>query len=155
MSHKELTQLIDIEFFSIESTLSSINELFIMIGDDEPDKFQIAALSKFISDVYNGIENILKRFCKYLNIKLPIGGFYHTELLLMFSNGNKFECPILFDDEIFDYFKGILKFRHYVIHGYSFQIDWQMINSSAIQIEPMVKRFKENIRVLLLNNKNE
>jgi hypothetical protein len=154
MDHEELTKLIDIEFLNIESTLSTINELFFMIGNDKPDKFQIAAMSKFISDVYNGIENILKRFCKYLNIKLPIGSFYHTELLLMFSSGNKYNCPILFDDKIFNYFKGILKFRHYVIHGYSFQIDWEMIQPSAIQIEPMALNFKDNVQAFLLNNEN-
>ena len=154
MNHEELEQLIDIEFINIEQTLSSIKELFFIIDDNEPDKFQIAAMSKFISDVYNGIENILKRICKYLNINLPSGGFYHTELLLMFSHLKEEECPVLFDNIIFNYFKGILKFRHYVIHGYSFQIDWQMIKPSAIQIEPMVIKLKENVRVFLIKNKD-
>ncbi|MFH1049973.1 MAG: hypothetical protein V1779_03470 [bacterium] len=83
MTPDELKELINIEFAYIDLTNESIAELNSIIGAGQPDKFQLAAMSKLLSDIYNGTENILKRIFKYLDIQIPSGGFYHTELFLM------------------------------------------------------------------------
>ena len=101
MNLDELNDLVNIELNYLDITLNNIIELNDIICTSEPDKFQLAAMTKLISDFYNGIENILKRFCKYLNVALQIGGFYHTELFLLFSEPPKENCPILFDNIIF------------------------------------------------------
>ncbi len=102
-------------------------------------------MSKLLSDIYNGTENILKRICKYIDIPLPSGGFYHTELFLLFCNPTKQNCPLLFDDLIYNDFKALLKFRHYVIHGYAFHLEWNIIRNSVQNIEQMLNQFKKNL----------
>ncbi|MBM2817409.1 MAG: hypothetical protein HW421_4171 [Ignavibacteria bacterium] len=145
MKAGELKELLDIEFGFLDVTLESITELNAIIGSKQPDKFQLAAMSKLLSDMYNGTENVLKRICKYLTVPLPTGGFYHTELFLLFCKPPKNNCPLLFNDLIFDDYKALLKFRHYVIHGYAFQLEWNIIKNSVQRTGFMISHFKSNV----------
>ncbi|MGA2296597.1 MAG: hypothetical protein ABSG15_03515 [FCB group bacterium] len=145
MNRDDLIELVNIEFNYLDSTIASINELNDIIGRNQPDKFQMAAISKLMCDVYNGTENILKRFCKFLKIPIPSGGYSHTNLLLLFNNPANKNLPQFFDNDIFDDYKALLKFRHYVIHGYAFHLEWNIIKSSVIKIESIEKHFKENV----------
>jgi hypothetical protein len=145
MNLEELKELINIEFVNLDLILKSINELTLIIGDSQPDKFQLAAISKFLSDIYNGTENVLKRLCKYLKIPLPIGGFFHTELLMLFRTSSTETIPVLFDDTIFEDFKALMKFRHYVIHGYAFQLNWNIIVNSVKSVDVILNHFKLNV----------
>ena len=145
MKVDEFKELIEIEFGYLDLTIESINELNMIIGNNQADKFQLAAMSKLLSDVYNGTENILKRICKYIGVLIPTGGFYHTELFMFFCNPPKNSCPFLFDEFIYSDFKSLLKFRHYVIHGYAFHLEWNIIKDSVQKIKTMLEHFKTNV----------
>ena len=75
---------------------------------------------------------------------MPSGGLHHTELLLKFSDTPSENCTKLVDDTMFEDFKALLKFRHYVIHGYSFQLDWNIIKHSVKKVDNMISKFMEN-----------
>ena len=38
-----------------------------------------------------------------------------------------------------------MKFRHYVIHGYAFQIEWKQIKTSVNKINNTYSYFKQNL----------
>lgn len=149
MTLDDLLELIEIEKDNILFTLSNIDELREIFGQKEPDKFQLAALSKLMSDLYNGTENILKQVCKFNNYKIPSGAFYHTELLLLFSNKPDINLPTFIDCLIFEDFKALLKFRHYVIHGYAFQLKWSFIEPSVLKLRFMTEHFLKNVEKYL------
>lgn len=140
-----LREEIKIELTYLDSTIKSIIELRNLIADAQPDVFQKAAMSQFIIEYYNGIENILKRICKYHNISLPYGDDSHIRLFNLFTEGNTNQLPIIFDNVIANEFKQIRKFRHFAVHGYSFKIDWKFLKNSIYSIEHYYQLAKKNI----------
>lgn len=143
MNLQELTEEINIEFECLDITIESVIDLRIIIGDNEPDRFQKAAMNQFISEFYNGIENILKRICKYSQIQIPYGGDSHINLFNLFiTNGNPF-LPVIFKPENIDEFKNIRKFRHFVIHGYSSKIEWHYLKESIGRIDLLYNQVKQ------------
>jgi hypothetical protein len=142
MNLEELNNQIELEILDLNLTVDYIKELYGNIGKTEPDAFQKAAITQFVAQFYNGIENILKKVCKYRQISLPYGANSHIELFNMFVSNNNDNNPILFPDMILDDFIGIRKFRHFAIHGYAFKINWEYIKSSVSRIADIFDYFK-------------
>lgn len=145
MKQQELIEEINIELESLDITITSIVELRSIIGENEPDKFQKAAINQFVSEFYNGIENILKRICKYNNITVPFGGDSHLKLFKMFTLTSEFNLPLIFNSELEDEFTNLRKFRHFVIHGYSYKIEWQYLKESIGIIDIVYNQVKQII----------
>lgn len=53
-------------------------------------------------------------------MKLPYGEDSHIKLFNLFITGGNDVLPVVFNPEIANEFKQIRKFRHFIIHGYSF-----------------------------------
>ena len=51
-----------------------------ILGDREPTVRERAAAGLFMADLYNGIENTLKRICRHCGVAIPSGGNWHVEL---------------------------------------------------------------------------
>jgi hypothetical protein len=129
----------------LDITISSIKELNSLIAENNPNNIQIAAMNQFIAEFYNGIENILKRICKANNIPIPYGEESHINLFNLFVNESEKMLPNIFITEIVDEFKKIRKFRHFVIHGYSFKVDWSYLKESVTKLEQTYLIFKREI----------
>lgn len=142
---QELIEEINSEFEYLDITINSINKLNSIIADSEPDVFQKAAMNQFVSEFYNGIENILKRICKYNNIPLPYGEDSHIQLFNLFVTDGNDALPVVFNPEIANEFKQIRKFRHFIIHGYSFKIEWSYIKHSVAKIDSVFQIVRHNI----------
>jgi len=67
----------------------------------------------------------------------------------MFCDSNSLDLPFLFDESIKDTFTGIRRYRHYAMHGYAFQIDWDRIKNSILNIESVYQHFKNNLENFL------
>ena len=146
MRSQVLIEEIEIELSSLDITVDSINKLFKIIDNKEPDIFQKAAMNQFISEFYNGIENLLKRICKYNNIPLPYGDDSHIKLFNLFVQNINNDLPLIFSNDIIDDFKQMRKFRHFVIHGYSFKIEWIYIKGSIPRVDTIYQIVKANIK---------
>jgi hypothetical protein len=96
-------------------TVKFIDDLRNTIGNEEPTINDKAAITLHIANLYNGIENILKRICKYLKVTLLYGSDSHIVLFQMFSDPSSTELPYLVDLTIIYEFIGSRKFRHYAI----------------------------------------
>ena len=61
----DLIEEINSEISFLDITISDIIEIFNEISNNLPTKNQKAAITLYIANFYNGIENILKRISKY------------------------------------------------------------------------------------------
>ncbi len=102
-------------------------------------------MNQFVSEFYNGIENILKRICKFNNIPLPYGEDSHIKLFNLYVTSANTTLPIIFIPEIANEFKQIRKFRHFIIHGYSFKLEWSYVKDSVAKIDSIYQIVKHNI----------
>jgi hypothetical protein len=89
---------------------------------------EIFAATSFMTQLYNGLENIMKRIAKYYNAPLPKGDDWHRALAELFLQPTETPLnaplPILFEGETALRVKEYRKFRHVAMHGYSFRLDW-------------------------------
>jgi hypothetical protein len=146
---QELIDEINTEIGYLDLTITSITTLNDLIADLEPDIIQKAAMNQFISEFYNGIENILKRICKYNKVTVPFGDDSHFKLFNLFLYSDMATLPIIFIPEIVDEFRKIRKFRHFIIHGYSFKIEWSYLKDSVANIDSVYQILKQNIYIYL------
>lgn len=142
----ELKNEIDIELINIEIVTNEAINLFKTIGGKKPDNVQKTALAAFASQFYNGIENILKRIHKSYSIPLPVGDNWHIQLLNRFSRNSDYETPIKFDDELLVCLNDLRRFRHYFFHGYSINIDWNILKESIVELQSILDSFKKQFR---------
>ncbi|MCX7735440.1 MAG: hypothetical protein N2319_01890 [Candidatus Kapabacteria bacterium] len=73
------------EFFYLERTKNEVNELLKLMLNKNPTNLIIAAASQYVSQFYNGIENILKRILKNSKITLQKFENWHTVSLNAFG----------------------------------------------------------------------
>lgn len=151
MNSLDLVKEIKTELEYLDITIKDIVDINILIDKNLPNKTQLAAIVLYIAQFYNGFENILKRICKYYKITLPYGGDSHIALTNMFNNNATKPLPILIDDSIINDISSIRKFRHFVIHGYAFQIEWKQIKSSVERIDSIYHHFKNNVSEFILS----
>jgi hypothetical protein len=121
----ELREEIAIEFEAIEITVSELLALQQDIAGREPTVREKTAAAAFLAQFYTGIENILKRICRYYDVSLPTGDTWHVELFQRFCNPSLPPLPALFDEKLAAELAPYRRFRHVAFHGYGFQLDWE------------------------------
>ncbi len=145
MNPDKYKQEVSFELKNIDRLATEVISLAKIIGDTNPDTVQISAMSTFIAQFYSGIENIMKRTTKFNNIPLPSTVEWHSELFKRFCNPPYETLPVLFDNDITSKLTIIRKARHYFIHGYSFNIDWEILKPTADSIEFVYARIKTKV----------
>jgi hypothetical protein len=150
-----LKEEISIEFESMEMIVNEINSLLSDLKDDEPTVREKAAISSFLMQFYNGVENILKRICKFQLISLPKGESWHIELFEKFCHKIEVTLPILISENIKNDLVSLRRFRHFVHHGYSFKIEWSRMESGVKSIDRIFMEFKNSVLnyIKILENK--
>lgn len=104
----------------------------------------IAAMAAYLMNFYNGIENIMKRCAKEYYKKFPRGNDWHKQLLKLSSLHNKKKIPLFSKgvaDKLYDY----LTFRHFFIHGYGFQLNWDKMKFLVEDIDDLWQDIKKCI----------
>jgi len=84
MTSEDLREEINIEMESMETTVRELVSLRTDVAGRLPTLREKTAAAAFLSDLYGGIENILKRISYYHNISLPMGDSWHIELFRRF-----------------------------------------------------------------------
>jgi hypothetical protein len=94
----------------------------------------LAAAALFLANFYNGIENVLKRICRFNHVDIPAGGDWHLELASSFGDLPRHGLPRLLDAQLVSDLAPYLQFRHVVHHGYGFRLRWtDMLPASTRQ----------------------
>ena len=73
MRPTELAEQVDIELEAIQLTTDEIASLLKDVSGHEPTVREIAAAGLFLANLYNGIENVLKRICRFHEIDISPG----------------------------------------------------------------------------------
>lgn len=147
--NQQLIDEINIELESMEIIVSDIESLVNDVGDSIPSNVHKTALGGFASQFYNGIENIFKRIHRYFNIEISRGDDWHISLINRFSKDSEFALPIKLSDELLQQLTDYRRFRHYFFHGYSHNLNWEILSNGVKDIREVFNRFKQEIKVLL------
>jgi len=145
MNKDDISAQIAIEFKSIEETIEAIEDILKRASSGKVHPSDAAAGATYLSQCYNGIENILKRLVRFFEAKLPDGPSWHADLLLMFCNNREIETslPKLLDDDLFLKLTSLRKFRHVVFHGYSIKFEWEPVKENLRAIADTIQVFKK------------
>ncbi|HLG29420.1 MAG TPA: hypothetical protein VI387_04355 [Candidatus Brocadiales bacterium] len=145
MKLTDLKEEIEIEIELIETTIKELLALYRDVSGRSPTVREKTAAAAFLAQFYGGVENILKRICKFYGVPVPTCDTWHMDLFKQFCEPPKLPLPCLFDWKIFDSFAPYRKFRHVVYHGYGVQLDWERMQQGIEGIEYLFNQFKSII----------
>jgi hypothetical protein len=145
MSPAELREDIAFELEQLEAAVQEIIMLRDEIGERDADLREKTLVASFLAQFYSGIENILKRICKFQQVPLPVGESWHIDLFTRFCSPPFPTLPRLFDEELAAALVSFRKFRHVVFHGYSFRLDWSRLRQGAEATDTVFRNFKTTL----------
>jgi hypothetical protein len=149
MTKEDLLEDIDIQLESMETIVNYSIEVLEILKEKDGSIIQKTALASFASQFYHGIENILKRISKYYNVQVPSSSEWHSELMKRFSDPPYMNLPVIFNEELSNDLVNFRKFRHYVIHGYSFNIEWPRLRNNLANIQEVFIKFKNSLELFM------
>lgn len=138
MQEKQLKDYCEAEFENIDRVLT---ELYKLTKSEKKDYSiaDMAAISVFIHNFYNGIENILKRVLYFNEIRIKDSPTWHKDLLKISKDKN------IISETLHNSLVNLLSFRHYFIHSYSFYLKWEDLKALTDTIEEIYNCFKKAI----------
>lgn len=145
MSVSDLREQIAVEFEAMERTLAEIDSLCRDVGEREPSTREMAAAGLFLANLYNGVENILKRLCLHHGAPLPSGATWHVELLNAFCSPTREGLPPVLDAGLQGDLAAYRRFRHVVHHGYGFRLEWKQMRPGLTGARDVVRRFRRAV----------
>jgi len=128
---------ISVEIDNIKQTLKHLKNANDINAKDIND---LAAMATFLHNFYNGIENILKQTLKFINKNVLQTDTWHKDLLEESVASGIISEKIA--DELYEY----LAFRHFFIHGYSFNLDEVPLNVLSTNVFSVWDNFHKFIR---------
>jgi hypothetical protein len=138
MTDQQLKDYCEAEFENIDKVVMEL--LSVVRGKgDEPSIIELAAIATFIHNFYNGVENILKRVLFYKQIEVKDTPTWHKDLLKA-----SFESGIISTD-LYNYLSNYLSFRHFFVHAYSFDLNWEDMKPLVDSIEEIRNQFRQTI----------
>lgn len=145
MTVEDLRDDVTVELQLLEATVREAVALRRDVGEGDATVRERTAASAFLAQFYSGVENILKRLCRFHSVELPAGETWHVELFQRFAPPGTPPLPALFDEGLAAVFSGYRKFRHVVHHGYGFQLDWGRIREGIAGLEPAFADFRQRL----------
>ncbi|MBS1248950.1 MAG: hypothetical protein MAG431_00520 [Chloroflexi bacterium] len=155
MKFAELREEIEIESKRMEIVVQEIIKLDEDTSHTEATHREKTAASAYLAQFYNGVENTLKRLCRFYEVPLPTSSTWHIDLFRRFCSPPKEPLPVLFGDTLITDMAGLRKFRHVVHHGYGFQLDWDRLVEGMKKIESVFGRYKSVLLVELSKMEDE
>lgn len=145
MKDSTLREEISIELELIESTLRELSSLRNDVVKREPTIREKTAAAAFLAQFYGGIENILKRICRFHAVPVPTGDTWHIDLFKRFCAPGYKPLPCLFNESLSSAIAPFRKFRHVVYHGYGFQLDWDRMQEGMASVDNVYAQFKAKL----------
>ncbi len=142
MSVERLREEIDIELAALDIIVWEIVALRDDLGYREATLREKTAAAGFLSQFYNGIENILKRISAFQGRLPRESASWHLDLFKQFSPQASVPFPALFDDQLTKDLVPYRKFRHIARHGYAFELQWDRMREGTENVEAVFSRFR-------------
>ena len=132
----ELLREVQAEKEHILDTLQALNEAF---RRKEKTVVELAAISTFLQNMYNGMENILKRALKFKGMSIPVSESWHKDLLDLSVNNQIISLEL---SKRLDEYRA---FRHFFVHGYGIMIDKEKLMPLAENLPDLWKDFESEL----------
>jgi hypothetical protein len=139
---EELRAEIAIEFELLGLVVNELELLRHDLAGREPTIRERTAAASFLAQFYTGVENILKRLCRFHGVMLPVGENWHFELFKRFCAPGQPPLPALLNQQLERQLGAFRRFRHVVHHGYGFQIDWDRMRDGIIQVNAILAELR-------------
>ena len=124
-----------------ESILKTLKGLTDAMSREEKTIIELAAISTFIHNTYNGIENFLKRALKYLEVPLKTSQTWYKDLLVISVKNEIISSEL---SEKLDEFRA---FRHFHVHGYGINLDDKKLIRLAKKLTNVWEVFESEINL--------
>ncbi|MEW6096945.1 MAG: hypothetical protein AB1567_10565 [bacterium] len=135
MTKQQIKEYCEAEFENIDIVISELSSM-VQTKKSEYSIPELAAISTFIHNFYNGIENILKRVLLYRQIETKNTPTWHKNLLkTSLAMG-------IIDNDLFDNLSNYLSFRHFFVHAYSFTLRWEDMEPFVDDLDSILSKFK-------------
>jgi hypothetical protein len=118
----------------INDLLTSYEELFRKVQQDEPNLVELAALGSILQSFYNGVEGIFILIAKQIDKKMPGDNTWHQTLLNQVLESNNNRGSVITYDTASD-LAAYMKFRHFFRHAYTFMLDWKRLEPLVDELE--------------------
>ena len=141
----ELRDEINIELSLMKETVNELSALQKDLEENYPTIREKTAAGAFLAQFYGGVENVLKRFCKFHGIAIPKTETWHLDLFKMFCDPPTSPLPLLFTKELKASLAPFRKFRHVAHHGYGFQLEWERMLPGIELVEQIFNIFRESV----------
>ena len=142
MKVEDLRQEIESELELMEKTVGEISALLRDLQHRLPTVREKTAAAAFLAQFYGGIENILKRICRFHSAPLPEGSTWHTDLFKRFCFPPHPPLPGLFNESLASRLAPYRQFRHVFFHGYGFDLDWEKMLQGIVDAQEIFSLFK-------------
>jgi hypothetical protein len=106
-------------------TLAAFARELAAAPEGERRPWDAAAAAKYAADVCHGLENLCRRRYKALGLREPLGPESHSQTLAEFLKDPKLGGRL--KPEIAGRLQSYLRFRHRFIHGYGYEVTWEMV----------------------------
>jgi uncharacterized protein YutE (UPF0331/DUF86 family) len=126
-------------------TFRALNEA---LEREEKTVVELAAISTFLQNTYNGIENILKRILKFKGISISTSESWHKELLDLSVNNQIISLEL---SKRLDEYRA---FRHFFIHGYGIVLDRKKLMPLAENLPSLWSDFESEVDAFIKSYKN-
>jgi hypothetical protein len=134
MNAAELRAEADIEFEHLDRVVEELVSLRRDVGDREPTLRELVAGGAFLTQFYNGVENLLKRISKHERVPLPEGPDWHVELFRRFCTPSSHGLPVLFDEPLRTELGRFRGFRHVARTSYGTELDWAKVSAGIDRV---------------------
>ncbi len=136
----ELVEELRIEKQLVSDTLAGLGEA---LSREALSIVERAAIATFILNVYNGMENMLKRVFKYYGFPLPDTQTWHKDLLLASQERG------IITQELLERLDEYRAFRHFFVHGYGILLDERKLRPLAQGLQSAWEEFLREISAYL------
>jgi uncharacterized protein YutE (UPF0331/DUF86 family) len=142
----ELLREVQAEKEYILDTFRALNEA---LQRKKKTVVELAAISTFLQNTYNGIENILKRVLKFKGMPMPVSESWHKDLLDLAVNNQIISLEL---SKRLDEYRA---FRHFFVHGYGVLLDKEKLMPLAESLPYLWKDFEFEINTFINSLENE
>lgn len=118
-------------------------------GFEKDSSFACRLVVTFLSDYYDGLENIAKRIAKEIDGYTPFGDEWHRELIEQVSRELPGERPAVFSNKTFELIDELRRFRHVFRAKYGFRLNPDKIYKNVSLLKELHQQMKIDINDFL------